>query len=100
MTEELLSDGAGTAVEVVAVMDGDRLYAVVPEQGQVHVELGQLVQVQAVNIEGVPEGVEGRPEPGMLDVSVVNPRPHNSIPKVRATATADFTASSWNPLPR
>lgn len=68
---ELGADRAGAAVEIVLVVDGRGPEAVVAEEGKTAVQLRQVLEVEAVNVQGVLEPVVPGLVAVMLDLSVV-----------------------------
>ncbi len=94
---ELLADRAGSAVEVILVVNRCGPEAVIAEEGEPAVQLGQILQVEAVDVQGVAELVIPGLVAVMLDQPVVEKCAHSSIPKWRAISTADRVPSSWNP---
>ncbi len=85
--------------QVVAVAEAEDVRAVVAEQRQAPVELGQLVQVEPVEADRVAEDVARRGRARVQQRALVERRPHHGAPSSPAARSPDARPSSWKPNP-
>ncbi len=94
---DLVAQGLGTLVEVIAVVQRQGSETVVPEQGAGAVQFVQLVQVQGEHVQPVVEGVPDAVESFMTQCPDVDARVHQPLLRLSTASWAERTASSWKP---
>ncbi len=93
-----LGEAAPDIAQMIGVADGDRAGAIVPEQPQRAIEVGDLIRGRRQVPRGISESMRDRFAPRVPDRTDAETRLHSVTPKSPATAAPDCTASSWNPL--